>query len=190
MEHVIQGPVAPLVDGVAFRVIRRGEDLLYSKRAQESGPYGTDELEAAIGEEPAWSPEVWNNMPHEGLADGVGSVVAGWDEDGILRVAVYEDDQELVVVIWRERSHNVNRQRVPRALRLDSASCFLAVAVVGAQLTLGTALSGLQADAAAGVVSISVAEEFPQRVATKVSGGMELTGDPAGLVLVTQHTDL
>ena len=45
-EHVIQGPVAPLVDGVAFRVIRRGEDLLYSKRAQEFGPYGTDELTA------------------------------------------------------------------------------------------------------------------------------------------------
>ena len=92
-EHVIQGSVAPLVDGVAFRVIRRGEDLLYSKQAQEFGPYGTDELAAVIGEEPAWSPEVWNNMPHEGLADGVGGVVAGWDEDGILRVAVYKDDQ-------------------------------------------------------------------------------------------------
>ena len=100
-EHVIQGPVAPLVDGIAFRVIRRGENLLYSKQAQELGPYGTDELAAAIGELPVWSPEIWNNMPHEGLADCVGGVVAGWDEDGILRVAVYEDDQELVAVIWR-----------------------------------------------------------------------------------------
>ena len=189
-EHVIQGPVAPLIDGIAFRVIRRGEDLLYSKRAQEFGPYGTDELAAAIGEESAWSPEVWNNMPHKGLADGVGGVVAGWDEDGILRVAVYEDNQELVAVIWRERSHNVNRQRVPLALRLDSAGHFLVVAIVGAQLTLGTALSALQADVAAGVVLILVAEEFPQRVDTKVSGGMELWGDPAGLVLVAQHTDL
>ena len=107
-EHVIQCPVAPLVDGVAFRVIRRGEDLLYSKRAQELGSYGTDELTAAVGEEPAWSPEVRNNMPHEGLADGVGGVVVGWDEDGILQVAVYEGDQELVAVIWREQSHNVN----------------------------------------------------------------------------------
>ena len=88
-DYVIQGPVAPLVDGVAFRVIWRGEDLLYSKQAQELGSYGTDELAAAIGEEPAWSPEIWNNMPHEGLADCVGGVVAGWDEDGILRVAVY-----------------------------------------------------------------------------------------------------
>ena len=163
---------------------------MYSKRSQELGPYGTDELAATIGEEPKWSPEIWNNMPHEGLADCVGSVVTGWDEDGILRVAVYKDDQELVAVIRRERSHNVNRQCVPRALRLDSASHLLAVADVGAQLTLGTALSGLQADAAAGLVSVSVAEEFPQRVATKVSGGMKLTGDPAGLVLIVQHTDL
>ena len=89
---------------------------MYSKRAQERGPYGTDKLAAAIGEEPVWSLEIWNNMLHEGLADCVGSVVAGWDEDGILRVAVYEHNQELVAVIWRERSHNVNRQRVPRAL--------------------------------------------------------------------------
>ena len=129
-------------------------------------------------------------MLHEGLVDCVGGVVARWDEDGILRVAVYEDDQELVAVIWRERSHNVNRQRVPRALRLDSASRFLAVAVVGAQLTLGTALSGLQADAVASLVHIPVTEEFPQRVATKVSGGMKLTGDPVGLVLIAQHTGL
>ena len=115
-EHVIQGAMAVLVDGVAFWVIRRGEDLLYSKRVQERGPYGADELAAAIGEEPSWSPEVWDNMPYEGLADCVGGVVAGGDEDGILRVAVYEDDEELVAVIRRERSHNVNRQHVPRAL--------------------------------------------------------------------------
>ena len=38
----------------------------------------------------------------------VGGVIAGWDEDGILRIAVYEDDQELVAVIWRVWSHNVN----------------------------------------------------------------------------------
>ena len=64
-------------------------------------------------------------------------------------------------MIWRKRSHNVNRQRIPGALRLDSASRLLAVAVVGAQLTLGTALSGLQADAAAGLVCVPVAKELP-----------------------------
>ena len=54
------------------------------------------------------------------------------------------------------------------------------MAVVGAQLTLGTALSGLQADA----------KELPQRVAIEVGGGMKLTGDPAGLILIVHHTDL
>ena len=117
------------------------------------------------------------------------TVLAVWLLDG-MRMVYFEDDQEQVAVIWRERSHNVNRQRVPRALRLDSASRLLAVAVVGAQLTLGTALSGLQTDEAAGLVRIPVAEEFPQHVATKVGGGMKLTGDPAGFILIVQHTDL
>ena len=163
---------------------------MYSERVQELGPYGTDELTAAIGEEPAWSPEIRDNMRYEGFADCVGSVIAGGDEDGIFRIAVYKDDQELVAVIWRERSPNVNCQRIPGALRLYSASRLLAVAVVGAQLILGTSLSGLQADAAAGLVCIPVVKEFPQRVATKVGGGMKLTGDPAGFVLIVQHTDL
>ena len=64
------------------------------------------------------------------------------------------------------------------------------MAVVGAQLTLGTALSSLQADAAAGLVRIPVAEEFPQCVATQVSDGMKFTGDLAGLIFVAKHTNL
>ena len=95
-----------------------------------------------------------------------------------------------MAVIRRERSHNVNWQRIPGALSLYSASRFLAVAVVGAQLTLGTALSGLQADAAAGLVCIPVAKELPQSVATEVGGGMKLMGDPVGFVLIVQHMDL
>ena len=47
-------------------------------------------------------------MPHEGFTDYVGGVIAAGDEDGILSIAVYEDDLELVAVIRRERSHNVN----------------------------------------------------------------------------------
>ena len=66
-----------------------------------------------------------------------------------------------MAVVRRKRSHNVNGQHIPGALRLDSAGCFLAVAVVSAQLTLGTALSGFQADAAAGFVRVPVAEELP-----------------------------
>ena len=103
------------------------------ERAQELGLYGTDEL--AVGEEPARSSKIRDNMPHESFADRIGRVVAGGYEDGVLRIAVHEDNQELVAVIRRERSHNVNRQLIPGALRLYSASRLLAVAVVGAQLT-------------------------------------------------------
>ena len=66
-----------------------------------------------------------------------------------------------MVVVRRQRSHNVNGQRIPGTLRLDSAGRFLAMSVVGAQLTLGTALSGFEADTAAGLVGIPVAEELP-----------------------------
>ena len=100
-------------------------------------------------------------MPRESFADHIGGVVAGKDEDGVLGITVHKDNQELVAVIRSERSHNVNRQRIPGALRLDSASRLLVVAVVGAQLTLGTALSSLQADAAAGLVCVTVAKELP-----------------------------
>ena len=128
---------------------------------QELGPHGTDELTATVREEPARRSKIRDNMPHESFADHIGGVVAGGDEDGVLRITVHEDNQELVAVIRRERSHYVNRQCIPGALRLDSASRLLAMAVVGAQLTLGTTLSGLQADAAAGLVCAQVAKKLP-----------------------------
>ena len=100
-------------------------------------------------------------MAHEGFAVHIGGVVAEGDKDGIFRKAVHEDNQELVAVVRRKRSHIVNGQRIPGALRLDGAGGLLAMAVVGAQLTLGTALSGFQADVAAGFVRVPVTEELP-----------------------------
>ena len=79
-----------------------------SERAQELGPYGTDELAAAVGEEPARSAKIRDNMTHESFADRIGGVVAGGNEDGVLRITFHEDNQELVAVIWRELSYNVN----------------------------------------------------------------------------------
>ena len=66
-----------------------------------------------------------------------------------------------MAVVRRKWSHNVNGQRIPGTLRPDSAGHLLAMAVVSAQLTLGTALSGFQADAAVGFVLVPVAEELP-----------------------------
>ena len=72
-------------------MIGRGEDLLDPEGAQELGPDGTDELSAAVGEEPAGCAKIGNNMVHKSFADCIGGMVAGGDEDGILREAVHED---------------------------------------------------------------------------------------------------
>ena len=165
-EHIVEGPMAPFVDGIAFRVVGGSKNPLDSKGAQQLGPNGADEFPAAVGEESTRGAEVGDHMAHEGFADRIGGVIAGWDEDGVFGVAIHEYDQEFMAVVRRQRSHNVNGQRIPGTLRLDSAGRFLAMAVVGAQLTLGTTLSGFEADAAASLVGIPVAEELPQRMPT------------------------
>ena len=98
MEHVIQGPMASLVDCVALRMIGWGEDLLDPKGAQELGPDGADEFLGTIGEEPVGCAKIRNNMAHKS-ADCIRSMVAGADEDGILQKAIHEGNQELVAVI-------------------------------------------------------------------------------------------
>ena len=144
--------MAPFIDGIAFRMVGGSENLLDSQGAQQLGPNSADELPAAVGEESTRSAEVGDNVAHEGFAVRVGGVVAGRDENGILGVAINKHDQEFMAVVRRQRSHNVNGQRIPGTFRLDSAGLFLVMSVVGAQLTLGTALSGFEADAAAGLV--------------------------------------
>ena len=119
-----------------------------------------DKFPAAVGEESTRGVEVGDHMAYEGFADRIGGVVAGRDEDGVFGVAIYKYDQAFMAVVRRQRSHNVNGQRIPGILRLDSAGHFLAMSVVGAQLTLGTALSGFEADAAAGLMGIPVKEEL------------------------------
>ena len=99
-EHIIEGLVAPLVDCIAFRMIRGIENLL--------GPDVVDKFPAAVGEEPARGAEVGDHMAHEGFADRIGGVVAGRDEDGVFRIAIHKYDQEFLAVVRRQRSHNVN----------------------------------------------------------------------------------
>ena len=134
--------MAPFIDGIAFRMVGESENLLDSQGAQQLGPDSADEFPAAVGEESTRSAEVGDHVAHEGFADRVGGVVARRDKDGILGVTIHKHDQEFMAVVRRQRSHNANGQRIPGTLRLDSAGRFLAMSVVGAQLTLGTALSG------------------------------------------------
>ena len=125
-------------------------------------------------------------MAHEGFADCVRGVVTGRDEDGVFGKAIYKYNQELVAVVGRKRAHNVNGQRIPRALGLDGARRLLAVAIIGAQLALGATLSGLQTDTAAGFVGVPVAEKLPQSVATEVGSGVEFMGDFPGFIFILQ----
>ena len=74
---------------------------------QELGPDGADELSATVGEESAGCAEIGNNMAHKSFADCISGMVAGGDEDGILREAIHEDNQELVAVVRGKWSHNV-----------------------------------------------------------------------------------
>ena len=134
--------MAPFIDGIAFRMVGGSDNLLDSKGAQQLGPDSADELPAAVGEESTRSAEVWDHVAHESFAERVGDVVARRDEDSILGIAIHKNDQEFMAVVLRQRPHNVNGQRIPGTLRLDSAGRLLAMSVVDAQLTLGTALSG------------------------------------------------
>ena len=129
-------------------------------------------------------------MPHEGLTDCARGVVAGGDKDGVFGEAIHEDDQELVASIWRYGTHNINGEGIPGSMGLNGARCFLAMAVVSAQLALWAALGSLQTDVATCFIGITVTEEFPQSVAAEVGSSMQFAGDLSGLLFVLQQPNL
>ena len=102
-EHVVERPVAPLINGISFGMVGRSEYSLDPKGVQQLAPYLAHKL--VLGQRGA---EVGDHMPKEGLAHRVCSVVARVDEDGIPRVAVHKHDEELLAVVGGERSHNVD----------------------------------------------------------------------------------
>ena len=179
--------MARLIDCIALGMVRRSEGLLDPKRAQELGPNGADELSAAVREESSLGAKVRDDMAHEGFADCVRGVVTGRDVDGVFGKEISKYNQELVAVVGRKRAHNVNGQRIPRALGLDGARRLLAVAIIGAQLALGATLSGLQTDTAAGFVGVPVEEKLPQSVATEVGSSVEFTGNFPGFIFILQQ---
>ena len=158
--------------------------------AQQLSPDIADKFSATVGEEPARSAEVWDHMAQESLTDRVLGVVAGRNEDGIFGITIHEHDEEFLSVIRRQRSHNVNGQRIPGTLRLDGTSCLLAMSIVTAQLILETTLSCFEADVAIGFVRILIAEELPQRLPTEVGGGVELSIKSSGFLFVLHKANL
>ena len=153
--------MATLINGISFRVIGGREHSLDSEGAQQLAPYFTQKFLTSIREKPERRAEVGNYMAEESLAHRVCGVVARGDEDGIPRIAVNKHDEELMSVVGGERSHNVNRERVPWASGLNGPCRLLTVAIIATHLTLGTALRNFKANAATGFKIITVAEELP-----------------------------
>ena len=129
-------------------------------------------------------------MPKESLTHRVCGVVARQDEDGIPQVAVHKHDEELLAVVGGERSHNADGQCAPWPLGLDGSRRLLTVAIITAQLTLGTALGDFEANAPTGFVVVAVAEEFPQGLPTKVGGGMELFREFPSFILIFKEANV
>ena len=99
VEHVIERPMAPLVDSVAFGMVGGSENPLYPQGAQQLRPDVTYELTSTVGKEPARGAEVWDHVAQEGFAHHVRGMIAGGNEDGEFRVAIHEHDEEFLAVI-------------------------------------------------------------------------------------------
>ena len=189
-EHVIEHPMAPLVDSIALGMVGGSETPLYPQRAQQLRPDVTYELMSTVGKEPERGAEVWDHVAQEGFTHRVRGMIAGGNEDGEFRVAIHEHDEEFLAVIGWQRSHNVDGQRGPGTMRLDGARRLLTMATIAAQLALGTTLCYFEANAANGFLGISIAEEFPQRFSSEVGGGVELSREFPGFVLISYEADL
>ena len=98
-EHVVERPVASLIDGVAFGMVGGSENPLYPEGAQQLGPNCAHKFSSTVGEEPARRAEIRNHMPKEGLTHHVCGVIARRDEDGVPGIAVHKHNEELLVVV-------------------------------------------------------------------------------------------
>ena len=62
-EHIVDGPMAPLVDGVALRMVGGGQQPLYSQRAHKFPPDLAHKLSTPVGQEAAWSAKIRHDVP-------------------------------------------------------------------------------------------------------------------------------
>ena len=56
-EHIVERPVAPLINGISFGMVRRSEYSLDPEGAQHLAPYLAYELSSSVREEPASVPK-------------------------------------------------------------------------------------------------------------------------------------
>ena len=98
-EHVVERPVASLIDGVAFGMVGGSENPLYPEGEQQLGPNCAHKFSSMVGEELARRAEIRDHMPKEGLTHRVCGVIARRDKDGVPGIAVHKHDEELLAVV-------------------------------------------------------------------------------------------
>ena len=91
--------MAPLVNGISFRMVGRRQHALDPEGAQQFALDLSHKFPTSVGQKATRCPEVWNYMPEEGFTHCVCGVVARGDEDGVPRVAVHKHDEELLSVV-------------------------------------------------------------------------------------------
>ena len=93
-------------------------------------------------------------------------------------------------MVGGERSHNINRERVPWPLGLDGPRRLLAVAIIATHLTLWAALGNFETNASTIFEIIAITEELPQRLSAEMSGRVELFREFPRFFLVFQEANV
>ena len=100
-EHIIDGPMTPLVDGVALRMAGGGQQPLDSQRAHELPPDISHKISVPVGQKAAWSAEIRHDMSKESIAHSARRVIASRYKDCISGITIDEHDEELMSAIGR-----------------------------------------------------------------------------------------
>ena len=109
-EHVVEGPMAPFINGVALRMVGGSENLLDPEGAQQLCP------DTLMNSGPRLE-RSRRGVPKYGITwrmRALLTVLAVWLMEG-MRIVYLEQQstKTIMAVVRRQRSHNANGQRIP-----------------------------------------------------------------------------
>ena len=175
--------MASLVDGIPLRMVGRGQHTLDPQRAHQFPPDIPHKFETTIGQEAARCAEVRYDMPKEGITHRACCVIAHRNKNCVPRIAINKHDEKLMSVIGGKGTHNVDRERIPWTSGLYGTCRLYTMAIIAPQLTLWATLGNLYAQAASGLIGVSVAKKLSQRLAAQMCRRMQLLRQPPSLLI-------
>ena len=89
-------------------MVGRGQHTLDTQRAHQFPPDIPHKFATTIRQKAARCAEVRYDMLKEGVTHRACYVIARWDKNGVLRLAINKHDEQLMSVIGGKRAHNVN----------------------------------------------------------------------------------